>query len=203
MANATNKKHFVIIVPGLGDGVKNLQFATSYWHWFGLTPRVHSVGWRDGEDFQPKLNRLITLIDSYAQNGNTVSLVGTSAGGSAVLNAFSKRRHTVHRVINVCGRLQVGTHEGFRSFEFCTQSSPAFAQSVQLREKIQTFLTPRDKQKIMTVRSLFFDDAVPSDTTIIKGAINTTVPIIGHIPSIACSLTFLSQPLLIFLKEGI
>lgn len=194
------KKHYVIFIPGLGDGVKKIQLATYHWRWFGLTPLVYSIGWRDGEDFQPKLNRLITLIDTYAYSGNTVSLVGTSAGGSAILNAFNKRKSKIHRVINVCGRLRVGPHHGFRSFEYCTQSSPAFAQSVQLCEKIQTYLTISDRQKIMTMQPVF-DEVVPPDTTMVKGTENKTIPSIGHALSIALSLTLISNPLIKFLNN--
>jgi len=196
------KKHYVIIVPGLGDETKKLQFATYHWRWFGLIPIVYSIGWRDGKDFRPKLNQIITLIDTYAQCGNAVSLVGTSAGGSAVINAFYKRKNNICKVINVCGRLKVGTHKGFRSFELRTKTSPAFAQSVLLCEKNLTSLTKSDKNKIMTVQAKFGDELVPSETTLIEGAFNATVPTLEHMFSIVLSLTLFSKPLILFLIES-
>jgi len=195
-----HKKHYVIIIPGLGYGVKKIQFATYCWRWFGLIPIVHAMNWRDRENFQPKLARLVELIDRYSKNGNTVSLVGTSAGGSAVVNAYRERKNKIHRVINVCGRLRTGTHKGFRSFESKTKTSPAFAQSIQLSEKRQKDLTKTDRQKIMTIRPLF-DEVVPPDTTVVKGAQNKIILSIGHVLSIALSLTLFSKPLLEFLLD--
>jgi len=196
----TNKKHYVIFVPGLGDGVKKIQLVTYCWRWFSLIPIVHAMDWRDGEKFQPKLKRLLDLIDEYFENGNIVSLVGTSAGGSAVVNAYMKRKNKIHRVINVCGRLTTGTHKGFRSFESKTKTSPAFAQSIQLCEKRENYLTKIDRRKIITVRPLF-DEVVPPDTTMVKGAQDRIIPSIGHVLSITLSLTFFSKPLITFLTN--
>ncbi len=195
------KKHFVIIIPGLGDEVGTLQKVTSHWKKYGLEPVMHSVGWRDGKnEFLPKLARLIVLIDRLAKDGAIVSLVGTSAGGSAALNAFIERRNVIHGVINVCGRLRTGPEKGFRSFQSKTASSPAFAQSVKLVEANEVNLTTRDRQKIMTVRALFGDELVPADTTILVGAYNATVPTPEHVLSIGAALTLFSKPLIAFLK---
>lgn len=195
-----NKKHSVVVVPGLGDDISRLKWATDHWHKQGLEPIVHSVGWRNFEtEFKPKLERLDSLIDQLVDKGDMVSLVGTSAGGSAVINAFFERRDVIHKVINVCGRLRKGTQTGFRSFEARSASSPAFAQSVQLCETNLESLTDIDKQKIMTVRAMFGDELVPPDTTIVKGALNIQVPTPEHVLSIGAALTVFSKPLIIFL----
>lgn len=198
------KKHKVIVIPGLGDRrIKPLEMAVAHWRLQGLEPIVHAVGWHDREDsFEPKLQRLTKMIDRFSQAGDKVSLVGTSAGGSAALNAFIERRDAVHRVINVCGRLRVGPETGFRSFESKSKSSPAFAESVKLCELKQETLTDSDKEKVMTVRAMFGDELVPSETTIIEGAYNTKVPTLEHVFSIAMSLTLFSRPLIAFLKRG-
>ncbi len=199
----SKKEHSVIIVPGLGDETKKLEWATNYWQRYSLEPIVHSVGWRDGEtEFQPKLQGLVDLIDELADKGDKVSLVGTSAGGSAVCNAFIERRNTVHRVINVCGRLRAGTQKGFRSFEVRSATSPAFAQSIKLFESRETTLTDDDRRKIMTVRAMFGDELVPGDTTILRGAYNTRIPTPEHVFSIGMALTLFSKPLIVFLKKG-
>src|SRR3989338_3160596 len=184
------KPHKVILVPGLGDDTRFLKWATRNWEKYGLEPIVHSVGWRDGENsFETKLNRLLNFIDEFVKQGNQVSLVGTSAGGSAVLNAFIERKDSIHKVINVCGRLKVGPTSGFRPFQSKTQTSPAFAESVKLCENGIKSLDESDLKKIMTVHAMFGDELVPSETTIIKGALNTKVPTAEHIISIASALT--------------
>lgn len=195
-----NKEHSVIIVPGLGNDNIKLQWATKHWRNYGLEPMVHSVGWHDGEtEFQPKLERLVTLIDQLTDKGGVVSLVGTSAGGSAVLNAYIERKDIIHRVVSVCGRLHKGAQIGFRSFETRTASSPAFAQSVQLCETHLDSLTADDRKKIMTVRAMFGDELVPADTAIIKGVYNTQVPTPEHMLSIGTALTVFSKPIIMFL----
>lgn len=191
----------VVIVPGLGDDTKKLQWVTNHWLKFGLEPIIHSVGWHDRKiEFQSKLNRLIKLIDELSKGSDKVSLVGTSAGGSAVMNAFIERRDTVFRVINVCGRLRKGNQSGFRSFESRSASSPSFAQSIQLCESNLATLSDRDKIKIMTVRAMFGDELVPGDTSIVEGAYNTQVPTPEHVFSIGMALTVFSKPLIVFLK---
>jgi hypothetical protein len=73
----------------LGDEVKKISWAVGYWRRHGLEPLVHAVGWHDeSQEFPPKLELLLEMIDQYASRGDRVSLVGCSAGGSAVLNAF-------------------------------------------------------------------------------------------------------------------
>ncbi|MBU1886074.1 hypothetical protein KKE34_05745 [Patescibacteria group bacterium] len=179
-----------------------LKAATNHWRKQGLEPIIHPIGWHDGEDsFEPKLHQLIEVIDRFAEAGDKVSLVGTSAGGSAALNAFIERRETIHRVINVCGRLRVGPTTGFRSFESKSKTSPAFAEAVKLCEAQESTLSDSDKQKIMTMRALFGDELVPSETTILQGAYNTTVPTAEHVLSIGSSLTVFSKPLIVFLKQ--
>src|SRR3989339_1588713 len=130
-----SKKHKVIIVPGLGDETNIIRLFTNHWRSHGLEPVIHSVGWHDDKNnFESKLRNIVKLIDKFSKEGSTVSLVGTSAGGSAVLNAFIERKNKIHKVVNICGRLSAGTQKGFRSFEARTNSSPAFAQSIRLCE---------------------------------------------------------------------
>ena len=195
------KGHSIIIIPGLGNDTSRLEWATRHWRNHGLEPLVHSVDWYEG-DFQPKLQKLVGLIDELTGKGNIVSLVGASAGGSAALNAFIEKKDVVHRVVNVCGRLKTGTHTGFRSFESRTASSPAFAQAVKLFESREETLTDRDRQKIMTVRAMFGDELVPGDTTVVRGSYNTQVPTPEHIFSIGAALTVFSKPVILFLKSG-
>ena len=199
-----SKEHKVIVIPGLGDHrTKPIELAVNHWRRQGLEPIVHAVGWHDGEDsFEPKLLRLVEMIDGFTEQGDTVPLVGTSAGGSAALNAFIERKDAIHRVINVCGRLKVGPTTGFRSFVSKSKSSPAFAESVKLCEAREKLLSTADRQKIMTVRAMFGDELVPPETTILQGAYNTRVPTPEHVLSISAALTAFSRPLIVFLKQS-
>lgn len=198
-----NSTHTVIIIPGLGDDAHKLEFATKHFIKHNLTPHVYSVAWhKEPYDFHTKLTQLLSLIDNYKSNGSKVSLIGCSAGGSAVLNAFVERLNSIRRVINVCGRLRTGNQKGFRSYEARTKSSKAFAESVKLFESHENRLSVEDRKKVMTVRAMFGDELVPSDTTVLEGACNIQVPTIEHMLSIAASLTLFSKPLIDFIKSA-
>ncbi|MEK7543777.1 MAG: hypothetical protein AAB557_02840 [Patescibacteria group bacterium] len=193
-------KHKVILIPGLGDRTRLLEWAVGHWRRYGLEPIVYAVGWRDEENaFRPKLKKLVALIDQIVKNGDKVSFVGTSAGGSAALNAFMQRKSKIYKVINVCGRLRVGPTTGFLSFDSKTKSSPAFAESVRLCERGIAQLSLPDRRKIMTMRAMFGDELVPPETAVIDGALNIQIPIGEHMLSIGAALTIFSKPLITYL----
>ncbi|MFZ2026514.1 MAG: hypothetical protein WAV30_04480 [Microgenomates group bacterium] len=193
--------HTAIIIPGLGDGVEIMELATRHWQNKGLVPLVYSVGWRDDErSFTPKLTRLLELIDELHERGKTISLVGTSAGGSAAINAFIERRDSIHRVINVCGRLRIGPTTGVWSFGAKTKTSPSFADSVMMCETHQKSLTDKDLQRVMTIRPIF-DETVPKETVGLAGANNIVFPSGEHVLSISLIMTLFSHKITSFLKE--
>lgn len=196
------KQHIAIIIPGLGDdsasSIKRIEMLTSHWINHGITPLIHAARWRDGEPFEPKLLRLLALIDSLSTE-NKVSLVGTSAGASMALNAFLERKETVHKVVNVCGRLRAGDHK-IRSLTNMAKTSIAFKESVERFEQNEPKLTMQDKKRVLTLRPFFGDELVPADTVIIEGATNKVVYIPTHMLGIGFSLKF-SKQLLGFLKN--
>jgi pimeloyl-ACP methyl ester carboxylesterase len=179
----------VIIIPGLGDElVAPLKLFTSHWPLFGLQPHIFPLQWQNSETFAPKLKRLLKLIADYKERGYEVSLVGTSAGGCAAINAFMEAPEAIDKVINVCGRLRVGPIEGVRSFEAKTATSQAFAESVKLCESRLEGIRSADLKKVTTIHSALFDQLVPPETTTIIGARNIAVPFPEHMFSIGISL---------------
>lgn len=192
-------KHYVVIIPGLGDESTKIRLATYHWRLLGLTPIVHRIWWKNhGNHFAPKLGRLVTLIDKLSKGGNKVSLVGTSAGGSAVLNAFVKKKNKISKTVSVCGALKKSREKGFRSFEKRTAESPAFGESITMFEKLEPSLTKKDRKQIMTIRALF-DELVPGNCAQVKGADNRQIFSAEHVFSIWMSLSFY-KPLTDFLK---
>ena len=196
-----SRKHFVIIVCGLGDKELGLRIATRHFRLHGLTPVVHLIGWHSEEtDFVPKLDRLIALIDLCAQDGNRVSLIGTSAGASAVLNAFVQRKDVVNKVISVTGVLRPSVEKGWRSFETRTKSSRPFAQSVTLFVSKEQTLSKADRKRIMTIYPKFGDELVAPDTATLDAAVNIQIPTTEHVLSIGLALTVFSGPIFKFLQ---
>lgn len=194
------KCHHIIVVPGLSGNSLLFQTLVNSWRMFGFIPHVHDIGWKDSEQsFQPKLQRLVKQIDVLSKDGDIVSLVGTSAGGSAVLNAFCERKEKIHKVVSICGRLRVGKHV-YPSFERATKNSKAFYESVRLCEANEQLLSTQDKKKFLTVRALF-DEIVPPSTSTLAGAKNMQIFSIEHSVSIAAAMTLFIHPTVAFLQN--
>lgn len=192
--------HTVLLVPGLGDRVPRHQWLTKFWKKEGMEVIIHTAHWNNtNEPFQPKLNRLIRHIDQIAHKNKKLTLIGTSAGGSLVINAFTKRPSKIHRVISVCGRVRKGNHV-FPSLELAAKGFPAFTESVIACEKELPRLAKKDKEKIMTVRCSLVDVLVPMSCIQIEGATNMTVPIPFHILGIATALTVWRKKLIAFIQ---
>ena len=196
----STRTHTVIFVPGLGSDVSKARLATNFWHGKGFNPVVFDMQWRDGEHFEPKFRRLLGLVDEQLDKGK-VSLVGMSAGGSAVGNAFLERRNKVNAMVNVCGRLRGGTVTGFRSFANMTKTSVAFAESVVRFEEGEPSLTESDRQRVLTLRSLA-DELVPGETSTITGATNLRISSIEHMLSISLAVTLYSHTIKGFLRKA-
>lgn len=195
-----DKKHYVLIAPGLDGRVGGINFVTKSWpNRFGLFPETIPIPWKDGSHFQPHLTRILKRIDELSKQGHTVSLVGTSAGGSAMLNAFLDRKKQVHKVVNVCGFSVPGTAPGTRSFAVRSAASLSFQEAVGRFNKSKGDLTPSDLKRVMTVRSLL-DELVPPSGTYLAGAVNTRIYMVEHILSIAIALISYS-PVIQFLKD--
>lgn len=197
------KKHKVIIVPGLGDNkVFHIKFATNHWTKKGLDVLIHRFDWMNNyESFETKFNRLLKLVDSLVLEDNTISLVGLSAGGSAVLNVLVERKKMIHKVVNICGRLRTGSDKGFRTLRDKSKNSPSFYKSVKYFEKKEKSLNSDELQRIMTVRAKFGDELVPSNTVSIEEAYNITIPTIEHVLSIGLALSVFSKEIISFLQK--
>ncbi|HZE87216.1 MAG TPA: hypothetical protein VE090_03335 [Methylomirabilota bacterium] len=192
-------KHHVIYVPGLDDGRKGYELIIHRWSLFGIIPHVHRIGWKDGENnFSPKLQKLVEVVDNLIKQGKIVSLVGGSAGGSAVLNTFLERSQ-INAVVNVCGRLRAGENIS-PPLEQAARKSPAFRESVDLFEKKEQNMTSAQRSQVLTLTPLW-DEIVPKSTVFLKGANNKTLPSVEHMISGLMSMTVFSPIIMQFIKE--
>ncbi len=180
----------IIFIPGLGDNIEAMTWATKGWKKMGVETHISRVGWYDGEDFEPKLERMLVLIDELHKRGK-VYVIGSSAGGSFAFNVFRERQDVIEKAVNNCGRLRRGNpNRTFRSLESVSQKSPAFKQSVLQFEASEHLLTKQDRARLMTIRPAFGDEAVPPETVPLEGAHNTLVYTPEHILGIGLSLLF-------------
>jgi hypothetical protein len=194
------KQHHIIYVPGLRDTNPLLipfhKMAISVWRLLGFYPHIYYPRWEEKKSFKTKLDLLVKLVDKLTTDGHLVSLVGQSAGGSMVMNAFSLRKNSLVAAININGRLKAGL-KVTPSLEYASKKSPSFKQSVILFEmKNESTLTIKDRQKLLTIRPLW-DETVPKGTSEIKGANNRVFPLIEHmltggVVTIICPKIFLN-----------
>jgi pimeloyl-ACP methyl ester carboxylesterase len=187
------EKHNLIVVPGLGDGERWLSFILRQWSTkYGIEPHMHVMSWADNsKNYAAKQDRLLNLIDELSNETTLLSLLGLSGGGSAVLNAYALRLDSIHKVVNVCGRLQVGQNVT-PTLEQAGRGKPAFIESVKTAESNLPDLNNQQKSRILTIRPKY-DEAVPISTVPVEGAQNIEINSVTHVLSIALALLFPRQ----------
>lgn len=169
----------VIFVPGLGDRMKFGQnIAIKYWRVFGLRPHYLPLGWDNKEGFEVKLQRLLDKVDELKAGGNQVSLVGVSAGASAVLNAYAESKD-VQSVVLICGKINNPQTINRKVYEI----NPDFEESVYRAQNSLKKLSSAKRQNIMSIHP-YKDQVVPIKDTIIDGAKEEVFPGWGHISGI-------------------
>lgn len=192
------KIHSVIYVPGLGDAdPKGQRRLVATWRLWGVRPHLFHMNWADGEAFEPKLERLLKLIDGLHAKGNRVSLVGASAGAGAVINAFAARKDKVDGVVCIAGKINNPDAIG-QSYR---RKNPAFVESAQqVQFSLDKLDWDTDRPRIQS-RYAFLDAIVPKHDSQVSGADNRMVPSIGHAFTIATQLLFGTPSFLRFLKQ--
>lgn len=152
--------------------------------------------WNVAEPFDVKLDRLLKRIDNLHNAGYRVSLVGVSAGASAVVNAFAARQKAVHRVVCICGKLR----NPQTIAEATYRRNPAFAESMQQLGTSLESLPAELRGHILSIRPLS-DGSVPPTDTIVPGFETSVIPSRGHVPSIALGITLFSPLIFGFIRR--
>jgi len=165
-----------------------------YWQLFGIRGHYLPMQWRQGT-FGPKLDALLKAIDDLVATGESVSLVGTSAGASAVLLAYAARP-TIASVAIICGKVN---HPETIATNIYLENA-AFKESLALLQRTLPAITPDARSRILSVRPLY-DGTVPVLDTYILGAQQAILPTIGHAFSIMFALIFYAPWIVRFLKR--
>jgi len=183
-------------IPGLGDPRHKSQgLVLKAWSLYGVKIHYYPLYWSDSRQFSEKFDALLRAIDhTVQQTGGNVSLVGTSAGASAAINAFAARKQIINRVVCISGKLknpQTAAHRFIKN--------PSFKGSLDMLPASLALLTEADKSRILSLHPLH-DGVVPVTDTQIEGAHEGYMPIVGHVASIAYALTLGSHRIAKFLK---
>ncbi len=100
-------QHHVIYVPGILDDIAHVQSTlVRLWRLHGIYGHAHTMPWLGASDYPAKARRLLAAIDRLHDQGHRISLVGASAGASAVLNAYVERREVVSGVAIICPKIK-------------------------------------------------------------------------------------------------
>lgn len=187
-----HQKHYVIYVPGIRDDMFHVQsLLIQIWRLQGVRPVMFAMPWSGRGAFEPKLARLVSKIDRYKQAGHTVSLVGASAGASAVLNAYVQRKDAVSAVVYICGKINRPDTVSRQTYD----KNPAFRTSLRELQHTLSRLTAADKNKCASFYSAI-DTTVPYSDTTIGGVRETKLPAFRHSWAILYALSFGSHELL-------
>lgn len=189
----------VIYIPGIGDHRPWLQDKIiKIWLLLGLQADFHTVGWARDEDFQLKLNRLVTKIDELTRNGDKVAIVGVSAGAGAALNAYMVRKDKISAMIYICGKVHGTENINPRYF----LDNPAFKQSNQTSDEAYRRLTEADKKKMLYLYSRS-DKTVGYQLNRMSGVAEKAIPAIGHIPAIYTAILLFFPVIARFIRSRI
>jgi hypothetical protein len=176
-----------LYINGLGDGATTAKDHIVHWWWKqkGLSIEHAHINWYDGKSFEDKLQVVSQKVDEMLSDFGCVAIIGSSAGGSMALNAFS---HLKTR--NVCaviahGRLRAGNYDNRNSMHHrahldTPRPSQSFYDSVIHAEQEVIPSLSDDEKKGLLVLSQLTDLVVPLECMGIEGVEEHRSIAFGH-----------------------
>lgn len=190
-------KHAVIYIFGLSDNnARGQELAVKLWQLYGVSPETFHMYWTTPEPFADKLEKLLVRIDELAEQGCTVSLVGTSAGASVAVAAYAARPRSVHAVVYICGKL----HSPETIHPGVYRKNPAFRDAMAQVAPSLEALDARQRNRMLSLRPLA-DSQVPPTDSVVAGAHNQRVLSAGHAFSIGACIVLYAPFFLRFIKR--
>ena len=187
--------HHAIYVPGLGDHRSFGQdYAIQIWRLYGIIPHYLPLEWRQVTGIETKLDRLMNEVKKIKSAGHSVSLVGVSAGASAVLNAYATS-DLIDHVVCISGKINNPHTVGERTFKV----NPDFRESLNALTNSLKSLNPEQRKKIMSIHC-WRDQTVPIADTRISGVIEKTLPGWSHSTGIFFGVIFGAYSISRFIK---
>lgn len=172
----------------MDDLLRFQGFLVWLWMIYGVRGHCLEMPWKGDEAYEPKLAKLLALIDEYVEQGHRVSLVGASAGASAVINAYVLRKNSIQSVALICGKINF-PHNVEQSLY---DNNPAFKTSMYHLQKSLRQLTHIDKSKITSYFSKI-DRTVPYPDTVIPGVKAVPILPLRHPQAIIYSISLRSS----------
>lgn len=191
-------KHHIIYVPGILDDVYYAQnILVKFWIIFGVHGHCHPMPWAGSGKYEPKLSKLLDHIDKYLNQGHHVSLVGASAGASAVINAYTERNDKIESVALICAKINAPETVSEHTYK----TNPAFKTSMYTLQDNLNKLKSEDKVKITNFYTPT-DKTVPYSATTYPGIKEVKLPNLRHGQAIIYSLSIGSRRLIKNLRRA-
>ena len=188
----------LIYVPGILDDIYHIQsLAVKTWWLHGARGHCHVMPWLGEEGYDAKFQRLLDEINEYAAQGHSVSLVGASAGASAVLNAFVAQPDKISGVVLICPKINGPETVSLKTY----RRNPAFKDSLEQLQTNLTKLTPRQKAEQVLLYYSPADGTIPYEGSAIPDVPEKRLPAIRHGYAIIYGLIFAAAGFIRFLKR--
>jgi pimeloyl-ACP methyl ester carboxylesterase len=187
----------VIYVPGLGDKrLTSRQRGIDLWRYSKVTVELCPMKWYISEPWSNKYVRLVRLIELRRAEGKSVTLIGESAGASAVMTVMAARPELVDGAILLCGKFM---HPD-RVAKSLYRNNPAFHDAISNSADGTPKLSSDARKKILNLHPLL-DPVVPVKETRVAGITDAYMPMIGHAASIVFALTLWSWRMVAFARK--
>lgn len=191
------KQHAVIYIPGLGDhSLSGRQKLISTWKYRDVAIELCPMYWTVDEPWETKLSRLLELIETRHAEGKLVSIIGESAGATAVIHATYMQRRKLHSAILLCGKSQFPERVASHLY----RKNPAFRDALTSSHKIVQELTDNQKAIMHNFYPLV-DPTVPPWETKIPGVKNHVFPAALHAAGIVFAMTAWSWRIVRIIKR--
>ncbi len=151
--------------------------------------------WTVDEPWQKKLDRLTARIDQLHTESKLVSLIGESAGASAVTQALNLRTDKLNGVVLLCGKSRYPDWVAAWRYS----QNPALHDALTKSQEAMRNFSKNQKARILNLHPVF-DPVVPVAETRIEGVKNSMMPIIGHATSIVFANTLWSWRIVRFIR---
>ena len=176
----------IIYVPGLGDRFTIWRrFFLKFWTIYGITAELIPMNWVDEESYEAKMQRLQTAITA-AKNKRLI-LIGESAGGSVVLNAYARYSHSLYKAMTICGKNTAPHHVSPTIYA----RHPAFKVSMSHTTHSVASLSRERRQNFISIHPIV-DTVVPVRETLIPDCKSIRLWTFGHLLTILFCLTIWS-----------
>lgn len=179
-------KTHIIYVPGILDDIGHVQgILVKLWRFWGVKSYTHSMPWVGKADYANKQKRLVALIENLSVRGGSVYLVGSSAGASAVLNAYIDNKSLISGICLICPKVNNANNVGSK----ISKENPSFIQSLKILDANLKRLDAEDKRKVVSFISPR-DGLVPYRDSTIPGVTEHKLPPLRHNAAILYAISF-------------